>query len=180
MDIMVWVRQICGFLILSSILKYLLPQKHYSAYVKLFLNLLLVLLLSGPLMQIDVSRMSGVWQEAAAEVNGSGWRQQLADMARQEQTGEQLGRILERQLDTILIRKGYRLADVELKSDELTGTVSTIELTVEEDPDYITSPVIWKEGDTWKADGEEEKLKKYLEEELGLAADVLLTVTIKR
>lgn len=178
MNLMLWVRQICGFLLLSSLLKYLLSQKQYSSYVRLFLNLLLVLVLIRPILQVSPQNAEAVWQEAAAQIRNGDWRRQLAGMTEQEAGNVQLDRILEGQLEEQLAKQGYLLARLETDWNQSDGSLSAIRLTVKNDPEAILEPVLWRETDDWNRSREAETLAGKLRETLGLSDDISLEITV--
>lgn len=179
MNITLWLRQICGFLILSCILKNLLAQRRYSPYVRLFMNLLLVLLLAQPLMRIDLEQVNGIWQEVAAEAGGGTWRQQLAVLAGYDQDIGQAEEVLRAQIESLVEQKGYQLEDVRLTYDEENETIRGIEVVVCEMEDYIREPVIWKADASYTENVDSTELKQYLEEALKPAADIALRVTVR-
>ncbi len=178
MNLMLWVRQICGFLLLSSLLKYLLSQKQYSSYVRLFLNLLLVLVLIRPILQVSPQNAEAVWQEAAAQIRNGDWRRQLAGMTEQEAGNVQLDRILESQLEEQLAKHGYLLERLETDWNQSDGSLSAIRLTVKNDPEAISAPVLWRETDDWNRSREAETLAGKLRETLGLSDDISLEITV--
>lgn len=178
MNLMLWVRQICGFLLLSSLLKYLLSQKQYSSYVRLFLNLLLVLVLIRPILQVSPQNAEAVWQEAAAQIRNGDWRRQLAGMTEQEAGNVQLDRILESQLEEQLAKHGYLLERLETDWNQSDGSLSAIRLTVKNDPEAISAPVLWRETDDWNRSREAETLAGKLRETLGLSNDISLEITV--
>ena len=178
MNLMLWVRQICGFLLLSSLLKYLLSQKQYSSYVRLFLNLLLVLVLIRPILQVSPQNAEAVWQEAAAQIRNGDWRRQLAGMTEQEAGNVQLDRILKSQLEEQLAKHGYLLERLETDWNQSDGSLSAIRLTVKNDPEAISAPVLWRETDDWNRSREAETLAGKLRETLGLSDDISLEITV--
>ena len=178
MNLMLWVRQICGFLLLSSLLKYLLSQKQYSSYVRLFLNLLLVLVLLRPILQVSPQNAEAVWQEAAAQIRNGDWRRQLAGMTEQEAGNVQLDRILKSQLEEQLAKHGYLLERLETDWNQSDGSLSAIRLTVKNDPEAISAPVLWRETDDWNRSREAETLAGKLRETLGLSDDISLEITV--
>ncbi len=175
MNLTLWVRQICGFLILSSILKNLLAQRRYSPYVRLFMNLLLVLLLAQPLMRIDLERLNGVWYEVSANAGAGDWRQQLAVLAGYDQEIGQVKEVLHEQIEGLVSRKGYKLENILLEYND--DTIQKLEIIVSEMQDYIQIPVIWNDELSYK--DKEDELEQYLEEMLKPAADVVLKATIR-
>ena len=175
---MLWIRQICGFLILSSLLRYLLPEKYYQTYVKLFLNLLLVLLLARPLLSFDREQMNQVWQEASVRIADENWKQQLNRLVLTAQSREQLEPLLQNELDERLAERGYEADDVTLITDERTGNITEIQLDVKQRNDSITVPAIRTQGGVWRLNEEEVQLEQYLQQELSLSSEVGLSVTI--
>ena len=55
-----YLRQIAGYLILSVLVENLVAKKEYGPYIRLFLNLLLVLLFVSPIMSISAERVGPV------------------------------------------------------------------------------------------------------------------------
>ena len=181
MDLMLWVRQICGFLILSAILKNLLSQKNYGPYVKLFMNLLLVLLLAGPLVRIDLSRADGLLQQVSAYTEELGWKQELSRLAGDGQgAGEQVLEAFRGQLDRILSEKGYEAADVSLEYGEEEREIRKICLTVKKKEGAVQEPVILRGQEAYTGKEREKGLEDFLREKLDLSEDVELSVTLER
>ena len=61
-----YLRKIAGYLIVSVLIQNLVTKKEYEPYIRLFLNLLLVLLFVSPILSISADRLSQTWLEAAA------------------------------------------------------------------------------------------------------------------
>lgn len=61
-----YLRQIAGYLILSVLVENLVAKKEYGPYIRLFLNLLLVLLFVSPILSISAERVGQTWLEAGA------------------------------------------------------------------------------------------------------------------
>ncbi len=179
MNLTLWVRQVCGFLILSSILKNLLAQRRYSPYVKLFMNLLLVLLLAQPLMRVDLERLNGIWSEVSVNPNKENWREELAILAGYDGNLGQAEDVLYAQIETLVAQKGYLLEDVSLSYDEKTNQIQKIDVIVSEMEDYIREPVIWNKDTPYIEREADTSLRQYLEEILKPAADVTLNVRIR-
>lgn len=175
MNLIMWIRQICGFLILSSILKNVLAQSKYNAHMKLFMNLLLVLMLAQPLMNIDLEQLDGTWKEVSADLDGN-WRNKLAQLAETELSGGQTREMLMLQVNDIVKQKGYQLEDLVLRYDEYGEMIQEIEIIVSEMEEYIREPIIWS-GSSY-AEGPEEILEKYLDEVMKPAVGVKLYVRI--
>lgn len=179
MNLILWMRQICGFLILSSILKNLLAQRRYSPYIKLFMNLLLVLLLVQPLMRIDLESLDGSWKEVSADAGNGNWRQQLAVLAGYGQDIKYTQKIISMQIESLAAQKGYQLEEIEIAYDEEGEEVRQINLVFSELDGYIREPVIWSEGSSYTGNESSSVIKRYLEEILKPADGVELNVMVR-
>lgn len=180
MDLRLWIRQICGFLVLSSILKNLLSQERYGPYIKLFMKLLLVLLLAKPFMQIDLERTGGIWREVSAQVSKSGWRQELSEMLEKGNAPEsEAVLLLKEQLASVLAEKGYEPGELSLVCRESDQKIEEIHLTVRARGETVQEPVILRENEAYTGREREEELAGFLREKLGLSEEVELLLTIE-
>ena len=146
-----YLRQIAGYLILSVLVENLVAKKEYGPYIRLFLNLLLVLLFVSPILSISAERVGQTWLEAGAFFSDL---QKLNDKQTTLEVSAQK-KILEQQIRDLLKKRECFLEDLSLETDS-SGTIIQIEVTVSE--------IKTNEKDHMQI-GQDE-LKKYLEEQL--------------
>ena len=153
-----YLRQIAGYLILSVLVENLVAKKEYGPYIRLFLNLLLVLLFVSPILSISAERVGQTWLEAGAFFSEGTYLEADLQKLNDKQTTLEVSaqkKILEQQIRDILKKRECFLEDLSLETDS-SGTIIQIEVTVSEiktnEKDHIQI-------------GQDE-LKKYLEEQL--------------
>lgn len=87
-----WFRNLAYFMILSSVLLYVIPGKQYQKYVRFFTGILLVILLAGP-----VVRLFGMKNAFLSVYEGSAYQNVMEQL---EDAGAYLGQIGETDLDS--------------------------------------------------------------------------------
>ena len=150
-----YLRQIAGYLILSVLVENLVAKKEYGPYIRLFLNLLLVLLFVSPILSISAERVGQTWLAFFSE--GTYLEADLQKLNDKQTTLEVSAqkKILEQQIRDLLKKRECFLEDLSLETDS-SGTIIQIEVTVSE--------IKTNEKDHMQI-GQDE-LKKYLEEQL--------------
>ena len=149
-----YLRQIAGYLILSVLVENLVAKKEYGPYIRLFLNLLLVLLFVSPILSISAERVGQTWLEAGAFFSEGTYLE--AEVSAQK-------KILEQQIRDLLKKRECFLEDLSLETDS-SGTIIQIEVTVSE--------IKTNEKDHMQI-GQDE-LKKYLEEQLSSTCKIIV------
>lgn len=115
-----YLRQIAGYLILSVLVENLVAKKEYGPYIRLFLNLLLVLLFVSPILSISADRLGQTWLEAAASWSqGTYLEADLQELNEKQTTLEVAAqkKILEQQIGELLEKRAFRLEELELDTD---------------------------------------------------------------
>ena len=132
--------------------------KKYGPYIRLFLNLLLVLLFVSPILSISAERVGQTWLEAGAFFSEGTYLEADLQKLNDKQTTLEVSaqkKILEQQIRDLLKKRECFLEDLSLETDS-SGTIIQIEVTVSE--------IKTNEKDHMQI-GQDE-LKKYLEEQL--------------
>lgn len=127
-----YLRQIAGYLILSVLVENLVAKKEYGPYIRLFLNLLLVLLFVSPILSISADRLGQTWLEAAASWSqGTYLEADLQELNEKQTTLEVAAqkKILEQQIGELLEKRAFRLEELELDTDS-DGAIIRIMVTV--------------------------------------------------
>ncbi len=127
-----YLRQIAGYLILSALVENLVAKKEYGPYIRLFLNLLLVLLFVSPILSISADRLGQTWLEAAASWSqGTYLEADLQELNEKQTTLERSAqkKILEQQIGDLLEKRGFCLEELSFASD-LSGNIIRITVTV--------------------------------------------------
>ena len=146
-----YLRQIAGYLILSVLVENLVAKKEYGPYIRLFLNLLLVLLFVSPILSISAERVGQTWLEAGAFFSEGTYLEVDLQKLNDKQTTLEVSA----QKRDLLKKRECFLEDLSLETDS-SGTIIQIEVTVSE--------IKTNEKDHMQI-GQDE-LKKYLEEQL--------------
>ena len=129
-----YLRQIAGYLILSALVENLVAKKEYGPYIRLFLNLLLVLLFVSPVLSISADRLGQTWLEAAASWSHGTYLEADLRELNDKQTTLELSaqkKILAQQIGELLEKRGFCLEELSFDSD-LDGTIIRITVTVSE------------------------------------------------
>ncbi len=127
-----YLRQIAGYLILSALVENLVAKKEYGPYIRLFLNLLLVLLFVSPILSISADRLGQTWLEAAASWSQGTYLEADLQELNERQTTLELSaqkKILEQQIGDLLEKRGFCLEELSFTSDS-DGTIIRITVTV--------------------------------------------------
>lgn len=127
-----YLRKIAGYLIVSVLIQNLVTKKEYEPYIRLFLNLLLVLLFVSPILSISADHLSQTWLEAAASWSEGTYLEADLKKLNEKQTTLELSaqkKILEEELGSLLESKSYRLKDLSL-FENMDGSIAGIEVTV--------------------------------------------------
>ena len=129
-----YLRQIAGYLILSVLVENLVAKKEYGPYIRLFLNLLLVLLFVSPILSISAERVGQTWLEAGAFFSEGTYLEADLQKLNDKQTTLEVSaqkKILEQQIRDLLKKRECFLEDLSLETDS-SGTIIQIEVTVSE------------------------------------------------
>lgn len=130
-----WLRSVVVIIVLASFLEYLLPGDELRRYVRMVVNLLLVLALVGPIVQIIRRPPTGLaWpavvgppQEQTAELVSAG--QRLSAQAQSLFVKEGAGRLSKRIAEVAAMVQGVASADADVVLDS-EGAVTRINITV--------------------------------------------------
>lgn len=170
-----WLRQIIGYLILSSLIQNLIPKKDYEPYIRLFLNLLLVLMLISPLLSVSRDSLGDAWLEAAASVSQGMNLEADLRMLNEKQTSLesfQQQALIREEISRLLEEKGYTLSELSVTEDE-DGVVTGIQVTAGISPLFEYQGI--QEGQEMRT---ETVLEEYLKEQLDTSCSILVELTL--
>lgn len=184
-----YLRQIAGYLILSALVENLVAKKEYGPYIRLFLNLLLVLLFVSPILSISADRLGQTWLEAAAFWSQGTYLEADLQELNEKQTTLELSaqkKILEQQIAELLKKRAFYLTELSLDTD-LDGNIIQITVTVSkanadnDRKEQDNSNVSIEDADAeyqGLSYGEEieqsRSLKKYLSEQLSSSCEIVV------
>ena len=126
-----YLRQIAGYLILSALVENLVAKKEYGPYIRLFLNLLLVLLFVSPILSISAERVGQTWLEAAASWSQGIYLEADLQELNDKQTTLEVSaqkRILEQQIGILLEKRALHLEALSVDVDS-DGNIIRIAVT---------------------------------------------------
>ena len=115
-----YLRQIAGYLILSVLVENFVAKKEYGPYIRLFLNLLLVLLFVSPILSISAERVGQSWLEAAANWSEGIYLESDLKKLNEKQTTIELSAqtaILKQQIGTLVRKRGFELVELSFDTD---------------------------------------------------------------
>lgn len=115
-----YLRQIAGYLILSVLVENLVAKKEYGPYIRLFLNLLLVLLFVSPILSISAERVGQSWLEAAANWSEGTYLESDLKKLNEKQTTIELSAqtaILKQQIGALVQKRGFELEELSFDTD---------------------------------------------------------------
>lgn len=188
-----YLRQIAGYLILSVLVENLVAKKEYGPYIRLFLNLLLVLLFVSPILSISADRLGQTWLEAAASWSqGTYLEADLQELNDKQTTLERSAqkRILEQQIGDLLGARAFHLEELSFDTDSdgnfirIAVTVSKMnidnDLKEQNKKNNSTSTESFEREYQGLSYGEElepsRALKNYLAEQLSTSCEIIVTL----
>lgn len=186
-----YLRQIAGYLILSALVENLVAKKEYGPYIRLFLNLLLVLLFVSPILSISAERVGQTWLEAAASWSQGIYLEADLQELNDKQTTLEVSaqkRILEQQIGILLEKRALHLEALSVDVDS-NGNIIRIAVTARKEKKTNNSKgQNNSNSSTENVDAEYQGLsygeelepsravKNYLSEQLSSSCEILVTV----
>lgn len=176
---MEWIKSIAAFLIFTSLVRQLVPNKKYEPYVRIYVGLALIVLVMEPLLRaggmeklLDLHFLEETYQ---AQAKGAGEELRAFSGRGEKDVTTGYKNSISLTLDAIFLEKGYELQDVEV---ELVGDESSLQYAC---PSRIRAYVRRKDGagvteEAWEAQLLEAKAQigeTFLLEEDGIEIEVV-------
>jgi len=184
--IKIWIRNIAIFLIFSSLIEIIVPQKKYKKYINLVLSLIFILIVLEPIIKfqnIDVN-INKILSENEGEIVANNYELGVAKEKQNELVTQNYIKQLKSQIEVLMNEGGFYIQQIDIEifeniEEQDYGQIKQINLEISKekniDDKIVIKNIIIEEDIKDKADIENTEDEKKIVEQISSYYDITNT-----